>query len=235
MCSMADNRDHLVKRFFERLRALQPASVLDVGCGGGRLLELCQDAGISAEGVEADSEAVTQLSHGGFTVHQGDATALSGADRGFDWVALRHVLHHLPDVATALDEACRVAETGVLLAEPWFDESIPSQSLALRLDRWIKRQHQRLGRVHEDGLDANHVMALLPFDQDFEIDFDYYLRLREQPIDELETEVAPLLDGLADDDPERAEYQALHAEARQNGVTYCGTMILCLRRRQARS
>ena len=232
---MADNRDHLVDRFFERLRALQPASVLDVGCGGGRLLWLCRDRGIAAEGVEADRQAVTELSHRGFAVHEGDAAALPGADRGFDWVALRHVLHHLPDVATALDEACRVAETGVLVAEPWFDESIPSQSLALRLDRWIKRQHQRPGRVHEDGLDANQVLALLPLEQDFEIDFEYYLRLRERPLDELEAEAAPLLDGLADDDPQRAEYQALHAEARQNGLTYGGTMILCLRRRQAPS
>ena len=232
---MAANRDELLGRFFHRLAALQPASVLDVGCGSGRLLELCRDAGITAEGLEADRQAVTEVSDRGFAVHEGDAAALPGTDRGFDWVALRHVLHHLGDVATALDEACRVARTGVLVAEPWFDESIPSQALGLRLDRWIKRQHQRLGQVHEDGLDANQILALLPLDQDFEIDFEYYLHLRERPLDELEAEAAPLLESLPGDDPERAEYQALHAEARQNGLTYGGTMILCVRRRQAPS
>lgn len=226
MCSTADNREQLLERFFQRLRALAPRSVLDVGCGNGRLLELCRDAGIPAEGIEADSQKVRELTDRGLTVREGDAAALPGDDRSFDWVALRHVLHHLANVAVALDEACRVAKTGLLLAEPWFDTSIPSQALALRIDRWIKHQHQRTGRVHEEALDTNQVMALLPVDQDFEIESEHYLRLRERPLEDLQTETAPLLEG-----PEQAEYERLEAEALKNGLTYGGTMILCLRRR----
>lgn len=232
MCSSPDNREHLLRRFFQRLRALEPESVLDVGCGKGRLLELCREAGILANGLEADAERVRELTDRGFTVTEGDASALPSGNRAFDWVVLRHVLHHLENVAMALDEACRVARTGVLVAEPWFDTSIPSQSLALRIDRWIKRQHQRSGRVHADALDANQVMALLPVDQDFQIESEHYLRLRERPLEDLQAETEPLLEGLAHDDPERAEYERLEGEVLKNGLTYCGTMILCPRRRQ---
>ena len=193
---MDDNRSHLTNRFFQRLRDLQPDAVLDVGCGSGHLLELCRDAGIAAEGVEPDRQRVTELLGRGFTVHEGDAAGFAAADASCDWVTLRHVLHHLEDVASALDEACRVARTGLLVAEPWFDDRVPSQALGLRVDRWIKRQHQRLGRVHEDSLRPNQILALLPVEQDFDIDFEYYLRLREQPLDELTLQAAPLLDGI---------------------------------------
>ncbi|MHC4513254.1 MAG: methyltransferase domain-containing protein [Planctomycetota bacterium] len=230
---MAYNRRHLLDRFFGQLRELQPGSVLDVGCGGGGLLELCLDASIAAEGVEADRHVVTAAADRGLVVHEGDAGALPTADGSCDWVTLRHVLHHLENPAAALDEACRVARTGVLVAEPWFDASIPSQALALRVDRWIKRQHQRLGRVHSDGLDANQILALLPVDQDFEADFQYYLRLRERLLWELEEEAAPLLEDLAADAAERVKYEELHEQARQDGLTYNGTMILCLRRRSS--
>ncbi len=234
MRSTVENRVHLLMRFFRRLRALEPASVLDVGCGDGRLLELCRDAGTRAQGIDADELAVRALLNRGLVVHEGDAAALP-ADASFDWVTLRHVLHHLPDAATALDEACRVAQTGVLLAEPWFDVTIPSQSLALRLDRWLKRQHQRLGRVHGDALAASEILALLPMDQNFEVELEHYLLLGERPLADLEAEAAPLLNQLAEGDPESAKYGLLLAEARQNGLTHGGTMILCLRRPQASS
>ena len=228
---MADNRSHLTNRFFQRLRELEPGSVLDVGCGAGHLLELCRDAGIAAEGVEADARLVAELSDQGLLVHQGDASGLPKADASFDLVTLRHVLHHLEDVATALDEACRVARTGVLVVEPWHDQSIPSQALALRFDSWMKRQDQRLGQTHQEDLAARQILALLPVDGDFEIDWQCYVRLREQPLQELQALATPLLEGLSDDDAERQEFDNLVQEARRHGITYNGTMILCLRRR----
>ncbi len=232
---MAHNRSHLTDRFFQRLRELQPGSVLDVGCGGGRLLELCRDAGIAAEGVEAEARLVSELSDQGLSVHEGDAAALPKADASFDWVTLRHVLHHLEDVATALDEACRVARIGVLVAEPWHDTSIPSQALAHRIDLWMKSQDQRLGHIHQENLAAKQILALLPVDGDFEVDWHCYVCLREQPLEEVEALAAPLLKGLSDDDAERQEFDNLCQEVRRNGITYNGTMIVSIRRRQAQT
>ena len=231
MFSMADNRSHLTDRFFQRLQELQPGSVLDVGCGGGRLLELCRDAGIAAEGVEAEARLVSELSDQGLSVHEGDAAALPKADASFDWVTLRHVLHHLEDVAIALDEACRVARVGVLVAEPWHDTGIPSQALAWRIDLWMKSQDRRLGHTHQENMDAKQILALLPVDSDFDVDCHYYVRLQEQALEELDALAAPLLEGLSDGAAERQEFDSLCQEVRRNGITYNGTMIVSIRRR----
>ena len=43
------------------------------------------------------------------------------------------------DLRAALREAVRVATKGVLIYDPWYDERVPSQAMAAKLDRWYKR------------------------------------------------------------------------------------------------
>ena len=139
---MDANHRLLASIFSDRLLALHPRSVLDVGCGAGLLLERCRAADVRAVGIEPRFESL----------HAG---ALPFANASFDWVTMRHVPHHLEHPRAAFAEAWRVARTGLLIAEPWYDPTVPSQHTALAADRWLKRQDRRRGKIvwrREGGL-----------------------------------------------------------------------------------
>jgi len=154
----ASNRQRLAHYFQTRLLELRPRSVLDVGCGDGSLVRALRATGVEALGVEPARE---RLAAGGFTVCA-DAEELPARSAQFDWVALRHVPHHLPDLPAALREAWRVARSGLLLAEPWYDEAEDSQRLGLRADRLLKHVDRAAGRFHADCLGVNELVAELP-------------------------------------------------------------------------
>lgn len=159
---METNRRLLLEHAVRGLGRCRPASVLDVGCGEGLLLEACRDAGWPAWGLEP---CLTDLARGraaGLAVVAGDAVRLPCPAGGADWVVLRHVPHHLPDLPAALSEAWRVARSGLLLAEPWYDESDSSQRAALAIDTFLKRLDRRRGMFHADVLGTQELLALLP-------------------------------------------------------------------------
>lgn len=99
------------------LRKLQPASVLDVGCGGGAFLSLIAkvlpDArltglDLSANMVETAKRKLGTLSE----VRQGDVEAMPLADETFDAVTCNESFHHYPNAAIALNEIHRVLKHG---------------------------------------------------------------------------------------------------------------------------
>jgi SAM-dependent methyltransferase len=222
----AANAQHLRERFVQRLLALQPRSVLDVGCGAGAVLGLCRAAGVPALGIEADPAVLRAPRAAGLRVVQARAQALPCADRAFDWVVLRHVAHHLRDVGEALEEAARVCARGLLLAEPWYDETIPSQELAARADRWAKAQDRRHGRVHDENLGPRELLALLPAAWRERAEVERYVCLRAQSWQEFRAENADLFEGLAEDDEALAQARALEADCRGRGMTVNGTVIV---------
>jgi ubiquinone/menaquinone biosynthesis C-methylase UbiE len=92
--------------------------VLDVGCGQG--IDLCEyaRAGANATGidltprhVELAREHLAELRLKA-TVFQGDAERLPFEDESFDRVSSNGVLHHTPDMPTALREIRRVLRLG---------------------------------------------------------------------------------------------------------------------------
>lgn len=89
---------------------------LDVGCGGGLLLELASEAGYEAEGIEltADRRAVA-LEVTGLPVHGVPVEELGYPDGSFDVITLINVFSHLTTPAGTLAELRRILRPGGVL------------------------------------------------------------------------------------------------------------------------
>ena len=215
-------------RFVDRILAREPGSVLEVGCGSGFVLERLAEAGVRAEGVEADASLVDELLARGLSVHHGEAESLVAEDEAFEWVSFCHVLHHLRDPGTAIAEAFRVCRRGVMVAEPWFDESLATQRLALEFDRWLKRQHRRVGRVHEENLGPAEILALVPSSANPTVEVERYLHLEPRAPEWFDEQVDDPRTGLAPDNTDWVESDALLRRIRAEGATKNGTLLVTL-------
>ena len=94
-------------------------SVLDIGTGTGRILELFADRVQRGLGIDFSRQMLgvararlddDKLSH--CSVRQGDIYDLDVPDESRSVVVLHHVLHFLPDPATAIEAASRVLAPG---------------------------------------------------------------------------------------------------------------------------
>ena len=98
------------------------ASVLDLGCGDGTLLDiLVREKGVRAQGLERDEQAIYHCVAKGLSVVHGDIdTGLSEyGDRSFDYVNIDHTLQEVRQPDHALFEALRVGRE-VIVAFPNF-------------------------------------------------------------------------------------------------------------------
>ena len=157
-------RAFLFEAFVRLIDDLEPRAILDVGCGRGGLLAACRQRGIPARGVEADAGRQAACADLGLDVTLASASHLPLADGTADWVVLRHMLHHMSDPAPAVAEAWRVAKTGVVLAEPWTDDSIDSQRAMQRVDRLLREFDRARGRIHGPNLAPGELVHMLPAD-----------------------------------------------------------------------
>jgi ubiquinone/menaquinone biosynthesis C-methylase UbiE len=107
------------------------ASVLDVGCGEGYVLEELAARG-AGELFGADVVDIRQEKARPFRLY--DGVELPFLDRRFDVVILSFVLHHVPDdrKRALLREALRVCRGTVVIVE---------DTPATRLDRFLNRLH----------------------------------------------------------------------------------------------
>ncbi len=100
---------------FEFIRRMvrERGSLLDIGCGNGRLLFLAAADGWVAEGIEISPEAAAAASAlSGATVRTGTFPGhMPALDRKYDLIVLRHVLEHIPDPPAAM------SAIGALLAD----------------------------------------------------------------------------------------------------------------------
>ncbi|MCA8937715.1 MAG: class I SAM-dependent methyltransferase [Planctomycetes bacterium] len=209
----------LFDRFVLRLIELKPESVLDVGCGRGVLVNQLSQAGILATGIDPKAPGHDPQ------IIQGDVERLPFGDDDFEWVTLRHVPHHLPDLSAALRECVRVTRKGLLIAEPWFDLTDPLQKISERWDRWWKRQHERAGDVHKACIPVSGIVAALPVG-DFDIEAEHYRHVAHITPEAIEKLSKPLLDELPPDNPDRGEYTQIMQQINERGFTYNGTVIV---------
>jgi ubiquinone/menaquinone biosynthesis C-methylase UbiE len=152
--------DELYQQAFRsEIAALKPASLCDVGCGAGTLLAHAQSLGIAATGIEPDASKVADANGRGLDIHAGAAEALPFPDAAFDLVTFENSLHHVTEIGRALAEAMRVARRAVVIVDPWFDLSIPSQAVGDRYERWLKALDRMTGMVHWDPIAAGEIAA----------------------------------------------------------------------------
>lgn len=103
-------------------RSCAPASVLEVGCGEGRLarhLRGCTRAPERFVITDLDIGHVDPDLPRGIEVQAASIYDLPFDDGAFDLVVCCEVLEHLDDPATGLAEVARVAGRKVLLSTPW--------------------------------------------------------------------------------------------------------------------
>jgi methionine biosynthesis protein MetW len=93
------------------------ASVLDLGCGDGFLLErLVRERNVRGQGVEIDPDQVFQCVDRGVPVIQADLGAGLAwcPDKAFDFVVLEETLQTLQSPREVLDEMLRVGRRGIV-------------------------------------------------------------------------------------------------------------------------
>lgn len=149
-------------------------SLLDIGTGTGRMLELFSDLFNRGVGIDASHSmlamARANLERCGLDnahVRHGDLYALPAAAGSFDVIVIHQVLHFLDDPARALREATRVLRPGGRLLIVDF---APHDLEFLRAEH----AHRRLGFSHDQiaqwcaaaGLDIDQVRDIAPGDAD---------------------------------------------------------------------
>jgi SAM-dependent methyltransferase len=153
-------RDNLYAHVLHWLDRMSPrrGTVLDVGCGGGRFLSLCQANGWKAIGVEPSRDAAIHARRRGLDVYSQAWPVLAIPAASVDAVTFINVLDHLSDPFGALREAGRVLKPDGLLYI-----RVPNAPL----HAWLKRVFARMGLeevavLHLYGFSRRSFSLLLP-------------------------------------------------------------------------
>jgi len=119
---MTDQRERQL--FKEAVEKLQPNSLLDIPCGGGRFIEVWEAAGVpNIWGVDA-SESMLEVArsiapdHVRENILHGDGRDLPFDDNNFDFVSCIRLLHRITESAeriTLFKELARVSKGHVML------------------------------------------------------------------------------------------------------------------------
>lgn len=188
-----------------RLRHLAPRSLVDVGCGDGALLAHMKEAGCArCIGLDVDDAFYARLAEHGIEAVTGRAETLPFPDRSIDVVVMEYSAHHVADLGTALAEAARVAAKAVVILDPWYDISVPSQVVARDFDLWCKKIDVRLGIVHNPCPTLGDLSAPLLDVGGFSIEATHRLVLRTISGTDLAADAAAHLARLTGD---RAEFE----------------------------
>lgn len=216
--------------FRREIACLKPASLCDVGCGAGALLAYARSLGIAATGVEPEPDNVVKGSTAGLDVRPGAAEALPFPDGSFEVVTFENALHHVSDIGRALAEALRVARRGIIIIDPWFDLSIPSQRAGDRFERWLKKLDRMTGMVHWDPIPAGEILAFCDGARSFTV--RHLLTLTQ-----MSCETFSHLAGRAETHKHAAAYEAdnmeaeiiaIRAEFEHAGITEAGSLLVTI-------
>lgn len=96
------------------LGTIQDRSVLDVGCGSGRLVRLLKNKSARAYGIDISDAMTSRGRASGLSLVTGDMRTLPYEDRRFDAVVSYHSFNYIPfkEQAAAIEEQCRVLKVG---------------------------------------------------------------------------------------------------------------------------
>ena len=108
----------IADRILDLVRGFQPCGrLLDIGCGWGQLLRAASDRGYDAVGIEA-SPGVAEIAREAFGVEcvVGAFPVQTFEPDSFDIVVMNHVLEHVDDPHSVIEEAGRLLKPGGVLA-----------------------------------------------------------------------------------------------------------------------
>jgi SAM-dependent methyltransferase len=97
-----------------RLLGPGPGRCLDVGCGGGRVIDVALELGWQVTGLDASSDqlGIARLRHPNLELVEADASALPFADGSFDAAYSTFTHTDLDDFGGAVSEASRILRPG---------------------------------------------------------------------------------------------------------------------------
>jgi ubiquinone/menaquinone biosynthesis C-methylase UbiE len=191
----------LDRRLVDRLLQLTPFpdTLLEMGCGEGRkLLTLKHDHDVNVCGVDSHEPSLSSLKSAGVDTKACDMRRLPFDDGAFDWVLIANALHHVPRPGDALREGARVARHGVVICEPWWDQSINSQRTTHALCEWSNSLVQSFGYFHRTGLSSGEILELIDF-KAASAEIHYELEIEAWDVQKWLTDFAPWLDKLSPD------------------------------------
>ena len=106
------------------LAGKMPGTLLDVGCGDGGFLNKMRSSGWAVEGVDVDKDAADfALKKFGIKVHIGELIDAHFPGDYFDAITLKHVIEHVYDPVSLLEECKRILKPGgtIVLVAPNMD------------------------------------------------------------------------------------------------------------------
>jgi hypothetical protein len=219
------------REFQERVMSLSPDSLLDVGCGEAELLMAAAAAGCPrCTGIEPDQDTVSKMHERGLDVRLGRAESLPFDDRSFDVITFDYVAHHVEFLEDALLEAARVARRAVLILDPWYDISLPSQQTARDFDDWMKIIDRRLGRVHNPCIDPARLTAAFRSLGEWQIDYSCRLLYQDMPLSRIESTAREQLATLDGCQTLEGDLVRLLDRMRLHGITDDGALTFVARR-----
>ncbi len=228
--------DELYQQAFRsEIAAQRPESLCDVGCGAGGLVAHVRALGIAAAGIDPEPAKVAEGRKAGLDLRPGKAESLPFPDASFDLVTFENSLHHVTEIGRALAEAARVARRAIVIVDPWFDLSIPSQAVGDRFERWLKRIDRMTGMVHWDPIPAGEIVGALNGGPARSLAVRHLLQLTQlapATFEQLATRTFPHADPalLAACQVERMddELSAIRAEVARIGITEAGALLMTI-------
>lgn len=141
-------RESLWRSFFEPIigiaRKHRPGGkFLDVGCGVGLCLQMAEEAGYEAWGVEINVRSATYARETlGRRVVNSDLAGAGFAEGTFSVVLLSHVLEHLANPTAVFDEIRRVlAPDGIVIIDVPNMDGLQARLLRDRWSGWAPEMH----------------------------------------------------------------------------------------------
>jgi SAM-dependent methyltransferase len=147
--------DHVIELC--RRAGLRPASVVEVGCGDGALLEALSARGLATtyDGFELSAPAAeiarARAIPGARRVEAYDGARVPATDGAYDLAVLSHVIEHVPDPASLLAEATRLAP--YVLVEVPLEANRSAQRAAKRAEA------AEIGHIQSFDRDAIRALA----------------------------------------------------------------------------
>ena len=109
---LVNRRSREIVTTFEDFR--KTGTLLDVGCGAGKMLKAAVDAGWEAQGLEIASSAVEELRKQGFQVRESFVEEACYPDSAFDVIVANGVIEHVHHPGPFLVECFRILRPGGL-------------------------------------------------------------------------------------------------------------------------